>query len=192
MIKLLLILILALNFQSLSKADDIRDFEIEGMSIGDSALEFMSVDEIRRNTMQYFDGDRKYFITSFFDNLDVYDQIELYIKSDDSSFIIQTILAGIFIDDLSECLKKKKVVSSSLDKVFPNVKRQSGTKKHEADKTGKSLQYIDQYVLQFPNHIRVECTKFSNEMKNNGMGNNSLNVVAMTKHVYEWIAGGYR
>ena len=43
----------------------------------------MSVDEIRRNTMQYFDGDREYFITSFFDNLNVYDQIELYIKSDE-------------------------------------------------------------------------------------------------------------
>ena len=37
--RLLLILILTLSFQSLSKADDIRDFEIEGMSIGDSLLE---------------------------------------------------------------------------------------------------------------------------------------------------------
>ena len=31
------ILIIILNFQSLTKADDIRDFELEGMSIGDSA-----------------------------------------------------------------------------------------------------------------------------------------------------------
>ena len=34
----LLILILTFSFQSLSKADDIRDFEIEGISIGDSLL----------------------------------------------------------------------------------------------------------------------------------------------------------
>ena len=38
--RLLLILILTLSFQSLTKADDIRDFEIEGMSIGDSLLEY--------------------------------------------------------------------------------------------------------------------------------------------------------
>ena len=38
--RLLLILILTLNFQSWTKADDIRDLEIEGMSIGDSLLDF--------------------------------------------------------------------------------------------------------------------------------------------------------
>ena len=44
--KLLLIFILTLSFQSWSSADDIRDFEIEGMSIGDSLLSFMTNDEI--------------------------------------------------------------------------------------------------------------------------------------------------
>ena len=38
--RLLLILILTFSFQSLTKADDIRDFEIEGMSIGDSLLDY--------------------------------------------------------------------------------------------------------------------------------------------------------
>ena len=37
--RLLLILILAFGFHSLAKADDIRDFEIEGISIGDSLFE---------------------------------------------------------------------------------------------------------------------------------------------------------
>ena len=40
--RLLLILILTLSFQSWTKADDIRDFEIEGMSIGGSVLEFFT------------------------------------------------------------------------------------------------------------------------------------------------------
>ena len=40
--KFLLILILTFSFQSLTKADDIRDFEIEGISIGDSALDFFT------------------------------------------------------------------------------------------------------------------------------------------------------
>ena len=40
--KFLLLFILFLNFQSLAKANDISDFEIEGISINISALDFMS------------------------------------------------------------------------------------------------------------------------------------------------------
>ena len=39
--RLLLILILTFNFQNWSKADDVSDLEIEGMSIGNSLLDFM-------------------------------------------------------------------------------------------------------------------------------------------------------
>ena len=45
--KLLLIFVLLFSFQSLTKADDIRDFEIEGMSIGDSLLDYFSEEEIK-------------------------------------------------------------------------------------------------------------------------------------------------
>mgnify|MGYP006875000944 CR=1 FL=1 len=44
--RLLLILILTFSFQTLTKADDIRDFQIEGMSLGDSALDFATKSEI--------------------------------------------------------------------------------------------------------------------------------------------------
>ena len=47
--KLLLVLILILGFQTLVKADDIRDFEIEGISVGDSLLNFFSKKEINDN-----------------------------------------------------------------------------------------------------------------------------------------------
>ena len=36
------VLVLIFSLQSWTKADDIRDFEIEGMSIGDSLLDYMS------------------------------------------------------------------------------------------------------------------------------------------------------
>ena len=36
------VLILIFSLQSWTKADDIRDFEIEGMSIGDSALDYFT------------------------------------------------------------------------------------------------------------------------------------------------------
>ena len=42
----LTVLVLIFSFQSWTKADDISDFEIEGMSIGDSLLDYMSKNDI--------------------------------------------------------------------------------------------------------------------------------------------------
>ena len=41
--RLLLIIIFILSLQTFTKADDIRDFEMEGISIGDSLLDFYSL-----------------------------------------------------------------------------------------------------------------------------------------------------
>ena len=46
--RLLTILILIFTLQTPSQADDIRDFQIEGMSIGDSLLDFFSEEEINK------------------------------------------------------------------------------------------------------------------------------------------------
>ena len=42
-------LVLIFSLQSWTKADDISEFEIEGMSIGDSLLDYFSKDEIKSN-----------------------------------------------------------------------------------------------------------------------------------------------
>ena len=41
------VLLLIFSLQSWTKADDIKDFEIEGISIGDSLLDFYNQDEIK-------------------------------------------------------------------------------------------------------------------------------------------------
>jgi hypothetical protein len=48
--RLLLILILTFSFQTLTKADDIADFEIEGMSIGDSILDYYNREDLKNHT----------------------------------------------------------------------------------------------------------------------------------------------
>ena len=53
------VLILIFSFQSSTKADDIRDFEIEGMSIGDSALDHFTKQEIEKNIRGYFNNQYK-------------------------------------------------------------------------------------------------------------------------------------
>ena len=51
--KLILIFILTFSFQPWTEADDIRDFEIEGISIGDNALDYFKKEEIDSNKSYY-------------------------------------------------------------------------------------------------------------------------------------------
>ena len=58
----LTVLILILNLQTFSKADDIRDFEIAGISIGDSLLDFYSVEQIlNQKKIGFLYPNKKYF-----------------------------------------------------------------------------------------------------------------------------------
>ena len=47
----LLTLILISNFQSWTKADDIRDLEVEGISLGQNALDYFSKNDIDQNIL---------------------------------------------------------------------------------------------------------------------------------------------
>ena len=107
--RLLLILILTFSFQTLAKADDIRDFQIEGMSIGDSLLNFMSEIKIKDSILKSKYKDNSFARVEFYNNLKSYDAIQVHFKNDDSNYIIHMISgAKYFIDDIDNCYKEKK------------------------------------------------------------------------------------
>ena len=63
---ILSVIILIFSLQSLSKADDIRDFQIEGMSIGDSLLDFYSKREINKfYNYDHLPSDMKFRIADY-------------------------------------------------------------------------------------------------------------------------------
>ena len=68
---LLSILVLLFSFQSFAKAEDIKDIEIEGMSIGDSALDFFSKIEIINGKKDYGYKDETFY------EVEIYNQIHL-------------------------------------------------------------------------------------------------------------------
>ena len=88
--RLLLIFILMINLQSLTKADDIRDFQIEGISIGDSLLNYMTINEIQNNIKNYVPNTSKYYVTSFNDLKD-YESLDIYLKRNDNKYIIKSV-----------------------------------------------------------------------------------------------------
>ena len=54
--KLSLYIFLVLMWCNVGFADDIRDFEIEGISIGDSLLDYYSEEEIKNNINHYYNN----------------------------------------------------------------------------------------------------------------------------------------
>ena len=139
MTRLLLILILTLNFQALTRAADIRNFEIEGMSVGDSALNYFSKEEIESNKSFIYPNSKKFYSVTFRDiNLEVYDGIQFHLKKDDKKYIIYDITGQIYYSDenIDECFKKKDEIFNEISTMFPDAKKKDfGKTKHYNDPT---------------------------------------------------------
>ena len=98
----------------------------------------------------------------------------------------------LYINNLDKCLSKKKNIIKKIDNLFSNAIKQTDIKSHDADVTGISKQYLDQYTFDKMNHIRVECVQWTQKMKEEKNFFNTLNVVAMTDEVHNWVLNGYK
>ena len=108
--RLLLILILVFSFQTLTKADNIGDFQIEGMSIGDSLLDFFNQNEIKEMYITTYPKSKKYIKLGFRGNgkLNDYEHVTFHVKENDNKYIIHTINGVMFFENkLDKCLNKK-------------------------------------------------------------------------------------
>tara|TARA_B100001996_G_scaffold363901_1_gene332509 strand:- start:255 stop:569 length:315 start_codon:yes stop_codon:yes gene_type:complete len=90
------IFLIIFSLQSLTKADDIRDFEIEGMSIGDSLLEYFSEEEIKSKNKSYYPKSKKYHMIEFEGNFKDYESLAFHLKKNDKKYLIQSIKGVIF------------------------------------------------------------------------------------------------
>ena len=104
---LLSALVLILSLQSWTKAEDIRDFEIEGISIGDSLLSFVNKSEIEKNK-SYKYSNKKYFDYLYLEKKNSkYDFFQFAIMDGDKNYIIADISAGTYFpNNIKGWLKK--------------------------------------------------------------------------------------
>ena len=122
--RLLLILILTINFQSWTKADDIRDFEIEGMSLYDSALDYFTEYQLDNSELDWFNYSYKEYSTSLLPGRGIYDWFKITYKNEDYNYIIEG-LAGIVVKknyEEDKCNKQLDSTALNLSKFFKNTK----------------------------------------------------------------------
>ena len=137
--RLLLILILTFSFHSLTKADDIRDFEIEGFSVGDSLLDYYSEAEINSKYKNYHYSSKKYYQIGIEKNINQYELVTIHLKNKDKRYIIHNI--GGVIDfknrDKKKCENQMEIIKDSIVK---NLKLRADFDEGNLswDRTGKS------------------------------------------------------
>ena len=116
-------LILTFSLQFLAKADDIRDFEIEGMSLYESALNHFSKSFIKNNEEDYY-KDNKYKTATISSNkFEIYQQVQITYKSNDQKFTLIDI-NGIVDKNYKDCLNEIKIIAKNFDEMFPNTKKE--------------------------------------------------------------------
>ena len=161
----ILIFLISLNFQSLTKADDIRDFQIEGISIGDSALDFFSESKIIKNKNDYYKN--KKFTDVEIDKVgELYDTISFNYKTGDNNYKIESISGAIFYKyNIKDCFKKRDEIVKEISDVFENTKpKNSGKIKHAGDKSGKSTLSNIEFNFKNGDLIMVSCYDWSKKM----------------------------
>ena len=170
------VLVLILCFQSFIKADDIRDFEIEGLSIGDKALNYFTTNEINKDKYDIYKNIPYYVsffkagsvYTSGFEISDTYDVIKLTFKKNDKTFTIYS-LQGIKYyqnNDIENCYPlKDKIVKNFTDEIIDMSKIK--TSNHKKEHSGYKGSYTDTFYFTFVDGswIKVGCYDWSKKEK---------------------------
>ena len=142
-----------------SQADDVNDFEIEGVSLGDSALELFSKQDFANSFSQNYPGN-KFRYYRFKKNFTFYDAVQITVKQSDKKKIIHSVEGmKFFNNNINACLKEKEIVMQDIRKIFKNAtSNPESIRSHEADKSKKSKVYQNVVWLKNKKGLEITCT----------------------------------
>ena len=125
MIKLLGIVVLGLLLSTSAYTDDIKDFQIENTSIGDSALDYFNEAQLEDSELGWYNYSYKEYSTSLLPGKGIYDWFQISYKSNDDNFTIEG-LAGIIVKkkyDNDKCNKELDTAALNISELFKNTKQ---------------------------------------------------------------------
>ena len=105
--------------------DNIKNFQIEEISIGVSALDYFSEAQLEDNELDWHNYSYKEYSTSLVPGKGIYDWFQVSYKSDDDNFTIEG-LVGILVKknyDSKECNEELNTKALDLSKLFKNTKQ---------------------------------------------------------------------
>jgi len=121
--KIFFLIIWILIFQTQSLADNIRYFQIEDMSIGDSALDYFSESQLENNEQGWHNYSYNEYSTSYMPGKGIYNWFLVTYKNNDNNFIIEGLVGGLEKNnyDNKECNNKLDDVALNISESFKNT-----------------------------------------------------------------------
>ena len=186
------ILFLVLSFNSASSANELKEFEIAGFSLGESLLDYFDKSDIKnelKSEYTYFYKENKYAVLGVGDGVDYnlsmkfenYDELALTVRPDDKKFIIYSVSGDIFCkDNIKKCLSQQKEIVSELED-FLGLEFESWEKPHSVDPSGKSMVYGYNITYADGSDIAVDVYQWSDKMKQENNFPDTLQVSISTK-----------
>jgi len=183
-------------------ADDISDFQIEGISIGDSLLDYMTEDEILKEIERtkdwyaYLEAN-KYADISFNKDFRTYESMQFFIKNNSTNQYITdknekyTILyiRGIinFIEDFDGCIAKRNEIVKVLLNMFPNAQKDESVYEYGSDPSGDSI--VDTVVFAFDSGTEIDayCVDMEETFRIKKNWSEGLRVSISSKETTNWL-----
>ena len=163
------VLVLIFSFQSWTKADDIRDFEIEGMSIGDSLLDYFSEEEIKNNKTDYYKNKKNFqFVAIEIENHNSFKQyygMQFHVKKNDNNYIIYSISGYNYCrEDIKNCNNQIEIIEKEFLEIFKDLIIDKRTYAHSSDESKKSIVKDTTFYFKNKDIVRLNVYDWSEEM----------------------------
>ena len=154
------------SFQTSSLPYDIRDFQIEGTSIGDSLLDYFSEEEIKKNEAKYYSNNE--FVPVYIEDeskfID-YDAVQFHYKRSDNFKIAAIEGTLLFKNNMDDCYKKMKEIDKEVKNLFSKAERGiRENESHDSDKSGKSKFTSIEYSFKSGDAFWITCTDWNAKM----------------------------
>jgi hypothetical protein len=206
--KKLLILLFSLFLLSSPSvfADDLSDFSIEGISIGDSLLDYMTEDEIHEGleiTKGFFSHlaeSNRYSEVYLFKDFSTYKNglsfliknnlINKYITIKNEKYTILSIRGKIsYIENFDSCIQKRDEIIEVFSEIFPNEQKNELVYASSSDPSGNST--VDTVWFEFDSGAQIEayCTNFEETFRINKKWSEGLSIAINTSEISRWLSG---
>ena len=203
--KLLVLLLSILFLCPLSVfADDISDFQIEGISIGDSLLDYMTEDEIlewietTKDHFNYLNEPNKYASVYLTIDVPIYDNLSFIVKNNSRSQYISNknekykilSIRGMknYVNDFDSCIQKRDKVAEELSNMFPNAAKEERIISHPHDPSGNSIGDEIFFSLNSGDIARTYCNDWEETFRIKNNYSEGLSVAIVSKVVWEWLS----
>ena len=182
------------SFSASSFSSDISEFEIEGIGIGKSLLDYMSEEniktEIKINRYMYAYLNEDFGEVYLYEGLQIYDYMSFFVKPNDEKFLIYEVRGLIsYIEDLNGCHKKQNEIVEEISDLFEDAKKSERSFKSRHDPSGKSTKDKVKFTLNSRDEIQVNCSNWEENLRIKNNWGEGISVIIATNEVLNWLSG---